>query len=155
MPTSAAATSQDWSMTSQIKTASIMPTLNATEPFVALDVDDHPGAEEGGVLLGVHLRRERDPKLKRDKIEDTKRRGVAIACDACGFDFHRTYGERGFEYIECHHRTPLGVTGKVRTQLADLALICSNCHRMIHRRQEWITVEELRLLIEQASSDRR
>jgi hypothetical protein len=33
MPTSAAATSQDWSMTSQIKTASIMPTLNATEPF--------------------------------------------------------------------------------------------------------------------------
>jgi hypothetical protein len=32
MPTSAAATSQDWSMTSQLKTASIMPTLNATEP---------------------------------------------------------------------------------------------------------------------------
>jgi hypothetical protein len=33
MPTSAAATSQDWSMTSQLKTASIMPTLNATEPW--------------------------------------------------------------------------------------------------------------------------
>jgi hypothetical protein len=32
MPTSAAATSQDWSMTSQPKPASITPTLNATVP---------------------------------------------------------------------------------------------------------------------------
>jgi 5-methylcytosine-specific restriction protein A len=132
--------------------------LNATVDEVDLvvpDLDEHPGAEEGGVLLREHLRRERDPRLKRDKIEDAKRRGMAIACEVCAFDFHRTYGDRGFEYIECHHRTPLGVTGKVRTRLADLALICSNCHRMIHRRREWITVEELSQLIQQSSSANR
>ena len=111
------------------------------------DVDTHPGAEEGGVLLRIHLRRERDPRLKRDKIKEAKRRGARICCEVCGFDFHHTYGERGFEYIECHHRTPLAITGAVHTQLADLAMICSNCHRMIHRSRQWITIEELRALI--------
>lgn len=107
-------------------------------------------AEEGGILLREHLRRERDPRLKARKLEDARRRGQAIACEACGFDFGRTYGVRGHGYIECHHRTPLGVTGKVKTRLGDLALVCSNCHRMIHRTKEWLTVDQLRTLIKQA-----
>jgi 5-methylcytosine-specific restriction enzyme A len=32
--------------------------------------------------------------------------------------------------------------------LADLALLCSNCHRMIHRTKQWLTVEELKKLVE-------
>jgi 5-methylcytosine-specific restriction enzyme A len=116
-----------------------------------LDPDfDDAGAEEGGLLLREHLRRERDPKLKARKIKSAKRRGQAVACEACGFDFHRTYGQRGLDYIECHHRTPLGVTGKVRTRLDDLALVCSNCHRMIHRSKDWLTVTQLKALIENA-----
>jgi 5-methylcytosine-specific restriction enzyme A len=131
--------------------ASIRETLldwDDDEPSISeLDVDDL-GVEEGGVLLKEHLRRERDPKLKGRKLDDARRRGVAIACEVCGFDFHATYGVRGLDYIECHHRTPLGVTGKTRTHLADLALICSNCHRMIHRTRDWLTVKELALLVE-------
>ncbi len=112
------------------------------------DLVDDLGAEEGGVLLKAHLRRERDPKLKRKKIAEAKRKNIAIACEACGFAFYRTYGARGLDYIECHHRTPLNVTGKTRTRLQDLALICSNCHRMIHRTATWLTIEELRDLLE-------
>ena len=51
-----------------------------------LDTADIP-AGEGGVALRAHLRRERDPKLRRRKLEDTKRRGLPIACEACSFDF--------------------------------------------------------------------
>ena len=40
-----------------------------------------------------------------------------------------------------------GVT--ILTRLADLALLCSNCHRMIHRTKQWLTVEELKELVEQ------
>jgi 5-methylcytosine-specific restriction enzyme A len=104
-------------------------------------------AGEGGLALRAHLRRERDPKLRRKKLADTTRRGLPIACEVCAFDFGRTYGSRGLDYIECHHRTPLHVTGETQTRLADLALVCSNCHRMIHRTKQWLTVEELHDLV--------
>jgi 5-methylcytosine-specific restriction enzyme A len=45
-----------------------------------LDEDDTT-AGEGGVALRAHLRRERDPRLRRRKIADTKRRGRPIACE--------------------------------------------------------------------------
>lgn len=35
-----------------------------------------------------------------------------------------------------------------QTKLSDLALICANCHRMIHRRAPWPTPKELRAQIE-------
>lgn len=103
--------------------------------------------EEGGILLRSHLRRERSPKLRRDKLAHAKRCGQVIACEACGFDFFRVYGDRGHDYIECHHRLPLHASGKTSNRLTDLALICSNCHRMIHRRDPWLTVEDLRALL--------
>lgn len=105
-------------------------------------------AGEGGVALRAHLRRERDPKLRRRKLDETKRRGLPIACEVCRFDFSQTYGSYGLDYIECHHRTPLHVTGETQTKLADLALVCSNCHRVIHRTRNWLTVEELKNLVE-------
>lgn len=110
------------------------------------DSPDH-GPEEGGVLLRSHLRRERSSRLRHQKITEAKRRGQKVACEACGFDFFETYGSRGMDYIECHHRTPLHVTGSVRSQLKDLALICSNCHRMIHRTMPWLAVEAVRDLV--------
>ncbi|MGW4682927.1 HNH endonuclease [Micromonospora taraxaci] len=99
---------------------------------------------EGDVLRREHLRRERNPRLRAAKIRDAKRRGIPLDCEACGFNFEAAYGDRGREYIECHHRTPLFHSGRTVTRMRDLALICSNCHRMIHRTPKWLTVEELR-----------
>ncbi|MEJ2866734.1 HNH endonuclease [Actinomycetospora sp. OC33-EN08] len=100
-------------------------------------------ANEGSAVLRAHLRRERSASLRRRKIADARRQGREIACEACGFNFETTYGDRGADYIECHHRTPLHESGPVRTRLDDLALICSNCHRMIHRTVAWLRVDEL------------
>jgi 5-methylcytosine-specific restriction protein A len=30
------------------------------------------------------------------------------------------------------------------TKLSDLALLCANCHRMIHARRPWLSMDELR-----------
>ena len=38
-------------------------------------------AGEGGVALRAHLRRERDPKLRRSKLAATRKRGLPIACE--------------------------------------------------------------------------
>jgi 5-methylcytosine-specific restriction enzyme A len=111
-----------------------------------LDTDTISGVE-GGIVLREHLRRERNPGLRRKKLADVKRRGQPLTCEVCGFNFGRFYGLHGLDYIEVHHRTPLHVTGTTQTRLADLALLCSNCHRMIHRAKQWLTVEELSALV--------
>lgn len=101
-------------------------------------------ADEGGLLERRHLAYERDRGLRQRKIRSVVDAGGRIQCEVCTFNFADTYGDRGRDYIEVHHRTPLHVTGPTRTNLADLALLCSNCHRMIHRGQPWLTVENLK-----------
>ncbi|HTJ68304.1 MAG TPA: HNH endonuclease [Actinospica sp.] len=113
---------------------------------------DNDSADEGGILERKHLARERDPKLRARKIDAVRRSTGLIACEACGFDFAATYGDRGLDYIECHHRVPLHVSGPTKTRLVDLVLVCSNCHRMIHRIKPWLTFEELCALLPKAAS---
>lgn len=40
-------------------------------------------------------------------------------------------GERGSLFAECHRRNPLSIVGETQIRQEDLALLCSNCHRMI------------------------
>ncbi|MFJ9189359.1 HNH endonuclease [Streptomyces globisporus] len=117
---------------------------------------DDFSAPEGRLLLRRHRARERNKSLRKKKIASVLQRGGQLACEACGFDFEKIYGDRGAGYIECHHVLPLHVAGEGRTKLSDLALICANCHRMIHRHAPWPTPGELRASIEQKhANDRR
>ncbi len=109
----------------------------------AADSEEFP---EGAILTVVHQRRERDPKLRAKKIARVLRDGGTLGCEVCGFDYGRTYGSRGQGYIEVHHVRPLHDSGPTTTRLRDLALLCSNCHRMIHRTRPWLTPVELRAL---------
>ena len=104
-------------------------------------------ATEGRLLIRRHIARERDLRLRKRKIAAARKRGLAIACEVCGFDFERAYGERGRDYIDCHHIVPLHVTGVRTTRIDDLAMLCANCHRMIHVRPPWLTPAELKKLI--------
>ncbi|MFJ8249869.1 HNH endonuclease [Streptomyces sp. NPDC094466] len=117
--------------------------------------EDDFSAPEGRLLLGLHRSRERNKGLRKKKIDAVQRQGHQLACEACGFDFERIYGDRGRGYIECHHVIPLHEVGEGRTRLSDLALICANCHRMIHRHAPWPTPQELRASIEQKHADDR
>jgi len=58
-------------------------------------------------------------------------------CQACDLDFGERYGKIGQGFIEAHHLRPIatleeGVPVKYDVA-ADFAVLCSNCHRMIHR----------------------
>jgi 5-methylcytosine-specific restriction protein A len=47
--------------------------------------------------------------------------------------------------LECHHRKPLAsLRPGQRTRLSDLALVCPNCHRMLHRMSDPSDVDGLR-----------
>lgn len=108
------------------------------------DVDEDAAAVEGRLLLSLHRKRERNPKLRAQKLRAVHKAGAPIACEVCHFDFGKTYGQIGEGYIEVHHVVPLHASGPTITKLADLALLCSNCHRMIHRVRPWLTPVQLR-----------
>ena len=111
---------------------------------------------EGRYLLRWHAYRERNPTLRRKKINSVLAQGLALSCESCGFDFSQTYGERGQGYIECHHVEPLHVGGEGPRSIRDLALLCSNCHRMIHTKPPWPTPAQLGDIIRgQAEGQRR
>lgn len=114
--------------------------------------EEEANAPEGRVLYALHRRRERSKALRKRKIAAVLKKGGTLACEACGFDFEEVYGERGRGYIECHHVVPLHEAGEGTTKLSDLALICSNCHRMIHRRAPWPTPADLRATIKDAGA---
>jgi 5-methylcytosine-specific restriction protein A len=113
-----------------------------------VDIDEDETFDEGRTFERRHLVRERDPRARRKKIAHARQTLGHVRCEACGFDFETAYGNRGRDYIECHHRNPLSVAGRSTTALADLALLCSNCHRMVHRVKPWLTVEQLAALVE-------
>ncbi|MFJ8956139.1 HNH endonuclease [Streptomyces sp. NPDC102381] len=118
--------------------------------------DDQATAWEGTLLPRWALHRERDPRLRRQKIQQAQQGGEVIHCEVCLFDFRATYGELGADYIEVHHKLPLHISGPTETKLDDLAFLCANCHRMCHksyRGESWRTPDALRAEIQKASGN--
>ena len=73
---------------------------------------------------------ERNPGLRVRAIEIH-----GTTCMACGFSFEASYLERGKDFIEVHHTIPVSELGE-STKVDpgdDLVVLCSNCHRMVHR----------------------
>ena len=96
------------------------------------------------MVVRLHRRDERDPKLIAEKKKAAKAAG-ALACEVCEFDFGKRYGELGLDFIEVHHVKPVHqMKPGSKTKLADLALLCSNCHRMAHRKRMPLSLVELR-----------
>ena len=101
--------------------------------FPVTPEEDEDGIREGRLLYRRHRARERNRALVTKKKRQVLSRGEPLACEVCGFDYAVVYGNRGEGYIECHHLVPLAEAGESTTSLTDLALVCANCHRMLHR----------------------
>ena len=97
---------------------------------------------------GVIMKRPEYERNSTNRNEAIKIHGTR--CMACGFDFEATYGEIGKNYIEVHHTKPLYSLEQetIVNPRTDLVCLCSNCHRMIHRKRDSIlTLEELKEII--------
>ena len=98
------------------------------EPF-----DDWPAASEGRRQLFTHYRVERNRSVIERKKNAVRKATGGLACEVCNFDFS-TYEKLGEGFCEVHHLRPLSeIASNVHTSLEDLAIVCANCHRMIHR----------------------
>lgn len=102
---------------------------------------------EGNLKTIVVNAFERNPIARKQCLEY---HGTSCLC--CGFDFYRTYGEIGQNYIHVHHIIPLA---KIRKNyqvdpIKDLIPLCANCHAMIHRTTPALSIEKLKEIIKQS-----
>ncbi|MGI4807737.1 MAG: HNH endonuclease [Janthinobacterium lividum] len=120
------------------------------DPFAIAtgEMDGVMEAPEGRLLTVRHLRYERSTALAKTKKSRALSQAGRLACEVCNFDFSKRYGPRGHGFIECHHTRPVSELGdRGITRIEDLALICANCHRMIHAQKPWLSIEELIALL--------
>jgi len=102
-------------------------------------------------------------KILRDYAIQYYSKGEHISCSACSFDFYSFYGEIGKGFIEIHHKKPVFQYSEVEGEMFlkhavdNVAPVCSNCHRMIHRKwSEPISLDYLiKAIKSQANAGRR
>jgi 5-methylcytosine-specific restriction endonuclease McrA len=105
------------------------------------DVDIHTfAATEGQARLVLHLQRERNQTVVRNK----KKQATSLDCEICGFSFS-CYGSAASDYCEVHHLVPLSeVEHSILTRMEDLAILCANCHRVVHLRNPPYNLNEVK-----------
>jgi len=97
-------------------------------------------ADEGRMILTEAAFRTRNAAL----IE-AKKAASNYRCEVCGFRFSDRYGKIGHDYIIAHHLMPLASRkGISKTTLDDIALLCANCHAMVHTTRPPHSLEKLR-----------
>lgn len=105
--------------------------------------------KEGRRIERKHYARERNSKLITFVKNAFKEKNGTLFCEVCGFDFEEKYGERGKDFIEAHHTRPLSeldISGE-ETKPEEIILVCSNCHRMIHKIRPWLSIEEIQKIL--------
>lgn len=109
-----------------------------------IQADEGKEYPEGKIAFVLHKKRERNPKLIKEANRLFIRKHGRLFCEACKFDFQKTYGDRGTDFIEGHHKKLISEMSEgEKTKVEDIAMLCSNCHRMIHRKP-LINVEDLK-----------
>jgi predicted HNH restriction endonuclease len=108
------------------------------DDYVSIDIVG--SATEGKMIYHYGKRYERNTAIRNAAIKSQ-----GYICKVCGFDFEEFYGEVGHEYIEVHHIKPLCEGEQTPDPKTDLIVICSNCHKMIHRnKKKTLSPEELK-----------
>ena len=109
----------------------------ADDLSAAVDEKENEVFPEGRRIERLHKARERSSRLVAlAKEKHSKANGGNLPCEVCGFDFGKKYGDRGTHFIEAHHKVPLKKLDKLKstkTRVKDLAMVCANCHRILHR----------------------
>lgn len=102
---------------------------------------------EGEEVRVLSLLAKRDQRLRNDKIRHAlKANGGRLVCEVpnCHFDFEKVYGPLGKGFAHVHHLASFASKrGRRLTGPDDLAIVCANCHAMLHRDGKLRRLDEL------------
>lgn len=100
--------------------------------------DPELGAMEGAQRRRFINHRARERALREAKLAEARSNNpdARLRCEVlgCGFDFEDVYGAIGAGFAHVHHLKPLAeASAPTVTRLEDLAVLCANCHAIVHR----------------------
>ena len=110
--------------------------------------EDDESFEEGKKQLTKHICYERNHRVIFLAKQKFKQKHNKLFCVICDFDFEKVYGEIGKDYIEGHHSIPVSdIPQGYRTKPEDIVIVCSNCHKMLHRKRPWLSKDKLKNIL--------
>lgn len=130
---------------------------NAGSATVLIETEAEPeveaeevSAREGRLLTRLHVFKERDRRFAR-KVRDHYRRicGGRLVCEACRRVPVNEYGPAGDRCMEAHHKVPIEqLQPDSITVVEEMAMVCANCHRVIHSQKPCLKIDEVRALLD-------
>lgn len=114
--------------------------------------DDDPEDEfpEGRLLTRKHRTRERNRNIRKKLLKVRREKGP-LHCEICGFKPSVTDEKLEDAFFEAHHVVPLSQSDASPTKLKDMALLCANCHRLIHRaisiEKRWFSISDVKTML--------
>ena len=125
--------------------ATVHVELEPASPEEIQSEDDESAFAEGTAKYAIHRKLERDSTLANRAKANRLRKTGKLQCEVCDFDFSEVYGNLGAGFMEAHHTNPVStLDGTSKTNIESLAMVCSNCHRILHRSNPMITPTALR-----------
>ena len=124
--------------------------LNPEKPDIELPNPYNDGFPEGQKKRVLHEKRERNRKLIQKAKEIALKKDPLLCCEICNFSFKKSYNMLRDGFIEAHHKTPVAeLKENSKTKIEDLALVCANCHRMLHYYggNKTLSIEELKNIL--------
>jgi len=114
------------------------------------EVNRNPDLWEGAAKQMPVNRYERNPVARQQCLDH-----YGYTCQACEVSMEQTYGELGRDFIHVHHKVPISEIREAYEvdPINDLVPICPNCHAMLHRPKETLSVESLREIIKRSRQD--
>ena len=105
--------------------------------------------KEGRLLVRLHVYRERDRKfVRRVRKHYRSLGGGRLVCHACGCVPIEVYGRSGESCMEAHHKVPIEqLQPDSVTVVADMAMLCASCHRVVHSEKPCLPVEKINELV--------
>ena len=84
---------------------------------------------------------ERNPRARTACL-----RHYGYRCSVCNLLFEEAYGKRGQNFIHVHHLQPVArlPEGYELDPIKDLTPVCPNCHAMLHRGKDVLSIDDLR-----------
>lgn len=105
---------------------------------------------------GEQYRSEANFRQRNRWFIEEKKNGSDYRCEVCRKKMEEVYGYVGVQHIVAHHKNPIGGRKRsTKTTLADIALVCDNCHAMLHSpgpKRAPLKIGELRRLVKTGSA---